>query len=128
MQSRCFVCGQDNPSGLKVGFRRLGDGEVVAGWSPGPAWEGFSGIVHGGVLSAVLDEAMSKAVISSGAEALTAELRVRYVLPVRSGTTVEVRGWVVNRDRRLIETEAAITGANGSEYAHAWGRFLALPI
>lgn len=77
---------------------------MAATWTPVPAWEGFRGIVHGGVVSTVLDEAMSKAVAATGNEALTAELRVRFRRHVTSGDTFLVRGWITSRNRRLIET------------------------
>jgi acyl-coenzyme A thioesterase PaaI-like protein len=125
--SRCFVCGQDNPAGLRIAFRRLEGAGVAAAWTPETPWEGFRGIVHGGLVSTVLDEAMSKAVAASGNEALTAELRVRFRLPVRSKETFAIRGWIVRRNKRLIETEAVLTDLRGIEHAHAWGRFLSLP-
>ena len=125
-QSLCFVCGQDNPAGMRVVFHHQRNGEMAAAWTPGSTWEGFSGIVHGGVVSTVLDEAMSKAVAAAGAEALTAELRIRYRRPVRSGTPFRIQGWVVRRTKRLIETEATITDQDGVEHAHAWGSFLTL--
>ena len=65
-QSGCFVCGQNNPHGLQIRFQRQADGEMTATWAPASVWEGFHGIVHGGVVSTVLDEAMSKAVAATG--------------------------------------------------------------
>ena len=126
LQSDCFVCGQNNPRGLRLQFQPSEGGEANATWTPGPAWEGFRGIVHGGVVSTVLDEAMSKAVVGSGAEALTGELRVRFRRPVASGGTFLIRGWVVNRRKRLIETEGSVTALDGTEHAHAWARFFTL--
>jgi acyl-coenzyme A thioesterase PaaI-like protein len=126
-QSACFVCGQDNPHGLRLRYRQQDSGEMTATWTPNPAWEGFSGIVHGGVVSTVLDEAMSKAVAATGSQALTAELRVRFRRHVTSGDTFFIRGWIVKRNKRLIETEAVLTTPDGTEHAHAWARFLALP-
>jgi acyl-coenzyme A thioesterase PaaI-like protein len=126
-QSACFVCGQDNPHGLRIRFQRQGSGEMTATWTPNLAWEGFRGIVHGGVVSTVLDEAMSKAVAATGSEALTAELRVRFRRHVTSSGVFLIRGWIVKRNRRLIETEAALTAPDGTEHAHAWARFLTLP-
>ncbi len=126
-QAGCYVCGQENPRGLRIRFQRQDGGEVSASWSPGPEWEGFSGIVHGGVVSTVLDEAMSKAVAATKTEALTAELRVRFRHHVTSGGTFLIRGWIVKRNRRLIEAEAALTAPDGTEHAHAWARFLSLP-
>lgn len=126
-QSNCFVCGQNNPRGLRIHFERQDGGEMSANWRPDPEWEGFAGIVHGGVVSTVLDEAMSKAVAATRTEALTAELRVRFRHHVASGETFVIRGWIVKRNRRLIETEASLTAPDGTEHAHAWARFLTLP-
>jgi len=53
----CFVCGAHNPHGLRLRFRREGD-EVRADFTPQTQHAGFRGIVHGGILSTVLDEAM----------------------------------------------------------------------
>ena len=124
--SACFVCGQDNPTGLRIRFRRQLEGEILADWTPGPEWEGFRGIVHGGVVSTVLDEAMSKSVASTRIEALTAELRVRYRLPASSGSAFQIRGWIVKRSKRLIQTEATLTSLDGKVHARAWGSFLCL--
>lgn len=97
---------------------------MTAQWKPDAAFEGFRGIVHGGVVSTVLDEAMSKAVSATGAEALTAELRVRFRHRVATGGNFRIRGWIVKRNKRLIETEAELNAADGTEHAHAWARFL----
>jgi len=125
-QAGCFVCGQENPHGLHVRFRRQDNGEITATWTPTPVLEGFEGIVHGGVVSAVLDEAMSKAVAGEGTEALTAELRVRFHYHVTAGDAFTVRGWIASRNKRLIKTEAALLAGDGTEHAHAWATFLPL--
>ncbi len=126
-QSACFVCGQDNPQGLHIRFQRQDSGELTATWTPRPTWEGFQGIVHGGIVSTVLDEAMSKAVAASGAKAFTAEIRVRFRRHVATGEVYQIRGWILKRNKRLIETEAMLTAPDGTEHAHAWANFLTLP-
>jgi acyl-coenzyme A thioesterase PaaI-like protein len=125
--NRCFVCGQDNAHGLWIQFTSDTVGAIVAEWTPTAAWEGFRGIIHGGIVATVLDEAMSKAVAATKCEALTGELRVRYRRSVSTGETLHVRGWIVKRAKRLITTEAALTAVDGSERAHAWASFLTLP-
>ncbi len=125
-QSSCFACGPDNPHGLRLKFEKNNTGEMIAEWIPEPSTEGFDGIVHGGIVSTVLDEAMPKAVVAAEVEALTAELRVRFRRHVASGSKVQIRGWIDSRNKRVIKTEAALTGPDGAELAHAWASFLTL--
>jgi uncharacterized protein (TIGR00369 family) len=93
-------------------------------WTPRIGWESFQGIIHGGIISSVLDEAMSKAIISGGYEAFTADLRIRFHKKVCVGDVVLVSGWVVSVEKRKILAEATITSEDGEERAHAWGVFL----
>jgi acyl-coenzyme A thioesterase PaaI-like protein len=126
-QPACVVCGQNNPNGLRIRYEPQESGAFTAIWTPESSWEGFRGIVHGGIVTTVLDEAMSKAVSATCCEALTAELRVRFRRHVSSGETFLIRGWINDRTKRKIETEATLTGADGTEHAHAWATFLELP-
>ncbi len=125
-QSSCFACGPDNSRGLRQHFQGNDAGEMLAEWIPESELEGFEGIVHGGIVSTVLDEAMSKAVAGSGVKALTAELRVRFRQHVPSGKMICVRGWIDSQNKRMTKTEAVLTSSDGTELAHAWATFLAL--
>ena len=100
-QNRCVVCGQENPYGLHIHFVRERDGAITAEWRPTENWEGFEGIVHGGIISTVLDEAMSKAVAAMNYEALTGELRVRFRRHVAAGENLRIRGWVVEKGQTV---------------------------
>ncbi|MFZ5926239.1 MAG: PaaI family thioesterase [Acidobacteriota bacterium] len=120
----CFACGRDNEIGLKLEFAHDPRGEAQAAWTPGSMHEGWPGVVHGGLLSTVLDEAMSHAVLAAGLKAMTAELRVRFREAAPSRGALTAKGWIVTRAKRLVEAEASITGADGREYVHGWGRFL----
>ena len=126
-QNGCVVCGQENQYGLRIRYVPERDGAITAEWRPTENWEGFEGIVHGGIISTVLDEAMSKAVAAMNYEALTGELRVRFRHHVAAGENLRIRGWVVEKVKRLVKAEATLTAADGSERAHAWACFLALP-
>jgi acyl-coenzyme A thioesterase PaaI-like protein len=122
--SRCIGCGKDNPHGLHLAFELSEEGSR-APWTPGENWEGYPGVTHGGIISTVLDESMSKAVNGRGWQAFTGEIRVRFRKQVRTGEPYTVRGWVVSRQKRRIELEASLCSAEGQEHAHAWATFLA---
>ncbi len=126
LNPKCVVCGADNPNGLQLDFL-VGPAGANATWLPSQGWESFRGTVHGGVVTAVLDEAMSRAVIARGWEALTVDLRVRFHARVIPGDPLRVHGWVVERRRRKIVAEAQLLTAKGVERAHAWGIFLMPP-
>jgi acyl-coenzyme A thioesterase PaaI-like protein len=88
-QNRCVVCGQENPHGLRIHYVEDRDGGISAEWQPTVNCEGVEGIVHGGIISTFLDEAMSKAVAATDYEALTGELRVRFRHHVGQARTCE---------------------------------------
>jgi len=123
---RCFACGDRNSRGLRLCFAPDGDRAVTAVWRTDAVWEGFRGVIHGGIVSTVLDEAMSKAVAAAGIPALTCELHVRLRRHVAAAEQLQVSGWVVEKRKRRIVTEATLKDRNGVERAHAWATFLAL--
>jgi predicted Fe-Mo cluster-binding NifX family protein/acyl-coenzyme A thioesterase PaaI-like protein len=123
-QKTCFGCGPDNPQGLRLQFRLDAAGTATASLVPGPQWEGLRGIIHGGIVATLMDEAMARSVAASGCPSVTAEMRVRFRRSAKTGESLEVSGWIVKRKRRLIEAEASLKAADGNERAHAWGIFL----
>ena len=125
-QRTCFGCGVDNPHGLQLQFRVDPDGAATASWIPGAKWEGLLGIVHGGIITTLLDEAMAKTVAAAGCKATTADLRVRFRQYAKTGELLRVRGWIVRNRRRVIEAEATVFAHDGGERAHAWATFLAV--
>lgn len=126
-QATCFVCGSENPKGLHLHYDCGVDGAVNATWTPTSICEGFRGIVHGGIVSTVLDEAMSKAVFATECQALTCELKVRFRHHVTVGEPLRISGWVVARQKRKITAEASLCTLDGKERAQAWATFLILP-
>jgi uncharacterized protein (TIGR00369 family) len=125
-QDACIVCGPNHPRGLRITYEQDSSGSSTASWIPTSEWEGFRGIVHGGIIGTVLDEAMAKAVAATECEALTGELRVRFHRRVQAGEKLRIKGWIVKSTKRLIETEGTLTAENGSQCAHAWAVFLVL--
>jgi uncharacterized protein (TIGR00369 family) len=70
--------------------------------------QGYEGIVHGGILSALLDEAMVKLTVSLGIPAVTAEITVSFKAPAAPGEELFVSGRLTHETRRLIQAEAKI--------------------
>jgi uncharacterized protein (TIGR00369 family) len=123
----CVVCGRSNPAGLGLAFR-VGPGRAETTWTPRAAHAGFDGLAHGGVILAVLDDAMWYAAYGHGALTLTAEARVRYRRPVPIGRAVRAVGVVVRRRGRLFECRAELcTEGTGERLAEAEGKFLEVP-
>jgi acyl-coenzyme A thioesterase PaaI-like protein len=96
----------------------------MARWRASAGWESFRGTIHGGVICAVLDEAMSRAIVSVGYLAVTAEIRVRFRDKAVPGEELSIRGWVTGVRKRKIEAESSLLAADGVEKAHAWATFL----
>jgi acyl-coenzyme A thioesterase PaaI-like protein len=122
--SQCFACSPENLRGLHLLFHSDAAGQWAAEWTPEADLVGFRGVVHGGIVSTVLDESMAKAVAGTGTFGYTAELRVRFREPVPPGAVLQVRGWIAERSRRMVKTEAFIQNSSGEELAHAWATFL----
>jgi acyl-coenzyme A thioesterase PaaI-like protein len=99
----CFGCGVVNPIGLHLRFAPDGDC-VRASFIPGPDHQGFGGIVHGGIISTLLDEAMAWATAHAGIWAMTGEIRVRFRRPLNIGESTVVSARVSGVRGRLVTT------------------------
>ncbi|HCX59196.1 MAG: PaaI family thioesterase [Candidatus Cloacimonadales bacterium] len=119
----CFVCGKDNPIGMKVDFSYDDEGSANAELKLSELFEGYPKVIHGGILSALLDEVMAKAVIHQGKIAFTAKLNVIFRKPLASDSLVMLRGTVVSAKTRTILTEARIYDAT-AVYAEAEAVFI----
>jgi uncharacterized protein (TIGR00369 family) len=106
---RCYVCGRENPSGLQAAFEIDQSSRTITGrFTPRAEHEGWEGIVHGGIVAALLDEAMVKLAAHLGIRAVSAELTVRFTSPAAPGEELLVRGRIVREAGRLIEAEATV--------------------
>jgi uncharacterized protein (TIGR00369 family) len=106
---RCYVCGKENPAGLGVDFEINREQRAIsAKFTPTDDHQGYDGIVHGGILSALLDEAMGKLTVSLGIPAVTAEITVTFKAPAAPGEGLCVSGRLVQESRKLIQARAKI--------------------
>lgn len=120
--SKCFVCGPDNPRGLQLDFDLSEEGARTRMRFPAYC-QGWRGITHGGLVCTLLDEVMAKAGQAVGLDGVTAEMSVRFRRPVPTETEVLVSGRVTEIRGRLASTEAEITDMEGNVLASAQARF-----
>jgi putative nucleotidyltransferase with HDIG domain len=86
-ESHCFGCGPANPIGLKLAFCMEGD-SLLARFTPGENHEGYPGVMHGGLISTLLDEVMANLLFLRGTPIVTAKLEVKFRAPVPIGHPV----------------------------------------
>jgi acyl-coenzyme A thioesterase PaaI-like protein len=127
---RCFVCGQHNPYGLHLVFR-LENNSIVADFQPREEHQGFPGIIHGGIVASVLDEALGRtSILAERPEwTMTGRLEIRYRRYVPYGQLLRVRAFLGMQRRKMLQATGVLTLADDENtiLAEAQGAFLALP-
>lgn len=117
----CFACGVENPYGLQIHFYDNGEDEVRADYTVPEHFQGYPGIVHGGILATILDELVGRAVMAEDSNyfMVSAKLTVRYRNPVPTGVPLKLVGKVIRRRGRLAITRAEIRLPDGTLGAEA---------
>ena len=123
----CFVCGLENPIGLKMAFYEEEEGRVVGKFTSGEQHQGYPGTMHGGIVTALLDETLGRVAIAAGRWMVTARLSIRFRRPIPIGQTLTVVGEVVSWERRSLEARGEIRLADGQVGAEASGTFVEIP-
>ena len=125
----CFVCGVANPVGLHLHFYETGPGEVSASLTAPDHYQGYPGVVHGGVLAAILDEAAGRGHMGGNPPRFmfTAKLEIRYRKNVPVGQPLKVVGRAGRNRGRVAEGWAGIYDAAGTLLAEADGLYMDLP-
>ncbi len=103
----CFGCGAQNPIGLKLKFREE-DGIYITNFTARPEHQGYEGLVHGGIISTLLDEVMTKNVSVLGITVVTARLDVSFLRPTPIGQSLTARGRIIKHHGRVYEMTGEI--------------------
>jgi acyl-coenzyme A thioesterase PaaI-like protein len=114
----CFGCGHNNPIGLKLNFTKDGD-TCRAEFTPDNAYQGWPGVVHGGILACLLDEAMSYAAYFEGASCLTASMQIRLRQPAKIAEPLVITATVTKNRKKLIDTYARVCLKDGTVVAES---------
>ena len=104
---RCFGCGPLNEDGLRMTFVPAG-GVSVAEFAVPARYQSWKGVVHGGMVALLLDEAVGWAAWHKGHPGVTGKLEVRYRLPLRVGESIRLTGQVEKVRRTLVYASATI--------------------
>ncbi len=109
----CFACGPRNPIGMKLSFREE-ENLYLTTFVPGPEHQGYDGIMHGGLISTLLDEVMARYLHAQGLNAVTARLEVRFRQPTPIGQELTISGWITGQRGKMYELAGKITLPDGT--------------
>jgi len=105
----CFGCGQLNQHGLRLRFFANPEGNGVwTSFLPTSDFEGYGGIIHGGIVCTILDEVMAWSLYREQTWAVTGQLATRFRQPLVVGEPVRAIGQIVRDRGRVIEMQAEI--------------------
>lgn len=120
----CFACGEKNPCGLKLKFELDDDNALHSTFTFRKEHQGYTDIVHGGLLGLILDEVMLNLAWKLELRAVTVQLELRFSKIVRVGETVSFKGWLMEKNKRLLKAEAEARDSGGEIVASAKAKCL----
>jgi len=123
---KCVVCSSANTKGLHLHFDVADDGSVKADFQCDEAFEGYPGVLHGGVISSILDGAMGNCIFACGQAAVTIEMTTRFRHPVTTYSQATVSAKIIRISHPLYLLEAEIA-QDGEIKATAKGKFYNRP-
>ena len=111
--SYCFACSEENPIGLQMKFS-LQEDCYAAEYTVQKEYQSYRGIVHGGIVSTMLDEAMGGYLYAKGICAVTARLNIRYREKTPVGVPLKIKGWRTSQKGKFIDMAASVTLPDGT--------------
>ena len=126
----CMVCGVENECGLHARFLELDSGELMGVFDPREEHQGYPGRMHGGILTAIVDEAIGRAIAvgDPGAWGVTVELSMRFRRPVPLDRPIRVLARITEDNGRIFQGVGEIVLDDGTVAVTGWGKYMRLPI
>jgi uncharacterized protein (TIGR00369 family) len=116
----CYACGVDNARGLHLHFEHTAPFTAEARAVALTDYEGWTGVMHGGITFTLMDEAFGWCLYYEGVSAVTAKVETRFLKPVPTGAQLRVKAWVTENRRRLFTAAAhVVDDKDGTVYAEA---------
>ncbi len=125
----CFACGLENPYGLGLTFYELGPDLLESHYTVPEHFEGYPGVVHGGVVASMLDEMVSRAAMigQHNRFMMTAKLEIRYRKPVPTGQGLHLQARLTRPAGRVATATAEIRLPDGTVAAEADATLAPMP-
>ena len=127
---QCFVCGLENEHGLHLRFYETAEGEVTVQTTVPDHFQGYPGIVHGGIVASLVDEALGRVHMGSADDPrfmFTARISVNYRKPVPTGKPIRIVAHAVKRKRKTATSVCEIYGPEGDLLAEADAILINIP-
>lgn len=123
----CFLCGIENPIGLKLKFYTDDEGRCIARFNPRPEHQGFPGQLHGGIISALLDETMWRVLVSEDVWAVTGRLEVKFRRSVPLDQELTIVGELTRNRSRAYEARGEIRLPDSTVLVQGTGTYVRIP-
>ena len=125
----CIICGMENDWSVKAPFYSMEDGTVISIFEFCEKHQSYPGRVHGGMICALLDELVGRAlwVQEKGAYAVTTSINIQYRKPVPYGVKLKGVGRIIKNSSRLFVGTGEIYDMEGNLLASAEAKYLKLP-
>ena len=124
---RCFVCGHDNAGGLQLDFSFTEEGpSAETTFVPGEQYQGWPGIVHGGIIMTVLDEVMVKAAVHKGLRVVTGRINVKLKTPAKIMEPLRFRGAIDTIKKSIVYASASAAREDGAVIAEATAKLVVI--
>ncbi len=107
-EGACFVCGKNNEHGLQLSFT-TDAGKTICEFVVRKDFQGYKDIIHGGIVTAILDEAMIYAAMAGGLNPVTAEITVRFKQPLHADRHALAEAELTRSNNRIIEARSCIS-------------------
>jgi acyl-coenzyme A thioesterase PaaI-like protein len=115
----CFICGMENPVGLHLHIYETGPGEVESTYLAPAQFQGYPGVLHGGIVGAIIDEISGRTHMGSDPQnprfMVTAKMEIKYRRKVPIGRKLKIKGRAGKSKGRLAEAWAGIYDAETDE-------------
>jgi acyl-coenzyme A thioesterase PaaI-like protein len=131
---KCFICGYKNPSGVGAEFfncvDEAGGAVLITTFRTKDCHQSYPGRTHGGVISAILDESVGRAIELALPDiwAVTIDLSVKFRKPVPIGEDLYIVSRITKIADRFFEGEGEMVDGTGLVLATAVGKFFRLPL